>query len=261
MPQPTTELLQSCAKKFEDLWNYPNCVAAIDGKHITIQAPPGSGSLYFNYKKTFSIVLLAMVDAEYRFIAVDVGAYGKNSDGGIFKESSMGKCLKKKTFAIPENRPITKNGEPLPYVIVGDEAFPCKTYLMRPYSGSGLSQDKRVFNYRLSRARRVSENAFGILCQKFRVFLNKLQIHPKNADKLVLAALCLHNFLRNDNALLGVLDEEKKENEAPIFASLPHIGGKFSTDASIVRDRFKEYFMSHAGALPWQEDTINAGIL
>lgn len=73
--------------------------------------------------------------------------------------------------------------------------------------------------------------------------------------------MCLHNFLRNDNALLSVLDEEKNENEMPVFASLPHIGGKFSTDATVVRNRFKEHFMSSAGALPWQEDTINAGIL
>lgn len=71
MPQPTTELLLRSAYKVESVWNFPNCVAAIDGKHITIQAPAGSGSLFFNYKKTFSIVLLALVDADYRFIAVD----------------------------------------------------------------------------------------------------------------------------------------------------------------------------------------------
>lgn len=261
MPQPTPELLLRAANSFASIWNFPNCVAAIDGKHITIQAPAGSGSLFFNYKKTFSIVLLALVDADYRFIAVDVGGYGKNSDGGIFSDSNIGKKLKNGTFGMPKDRPVIENGKALPYVIVGDEAFPCKTYLMRPYPGRGLSEDKKIFNYRLSRARRVSENAFGILCHKFRVFLNKLQLHPNHVDKVVLAALCLHNFLRNDNMYLNVLDEEKSENESPIFSSLAHIGGKSSSDAMEVRQDFTEYFMSVGGAISWQEKVVNAGKL
>lgn len=80
-----------------------------------------------------------MVDAEYKFIAVDVGAYGENSDGGILKDSNMGMTLKSKTFVMPENWPVTENGKALPYVIVGDEAFPCTTYLLRPYPGHELS--------------------------------------------------------------------------------------------------------------------------
>lgn len=258
MPLPTEELLKESAAKFEKMWNFPNCVAAIDGKHIAIQAPAKSGSLFFNYKKHFSIVLLAMVDAEYKFIAVDVGAFGKNSDGGIFKDSNMGKALEGNTFGMPKSRPIEKNGKPLPYVIVGDEAFPCKPYLMRPYPGKGLEQNQRIFNYRLSRARRVSENAFGILCQKFRLFLNKLQVSPINADKVVLSALCLRNFLRNDNLPFGVLDENNTptEIENPVFTDIPSVGGKYAKDAMEIRKSFADYFISAAGAVEWQHTSI-----
>lgn len=65
-------------------WNFPSCIGAIDGNHIVITCPPKSGSNYYNYKATFSIVLLAVVDDDYNFICIDVGAYGSLSDGNIF---------------------------------------------------------------------------------------------------------------------------------------------------------------------------------
>ena len=76
MPPPTEDEWRGIAARFMERWNFPNCIGALDGKHVAIQAPPGSGTLYFNYKKTFSVVLLALVDADYRFRVVHIGAYG-----------------------------------------------------------------------------------------------------------------------------------------------------------------------------------------
>lgn len=135
LPKPTEEMWKHIANDFYTMWNFPNCLGAIDGKHIIIQAPPNSGSLYFNYKKTFSIVLLALVDAHCNFIAVDVGAYGKNSDGGIFVNSNLGRAFQRDSLFIPKNTALPGTHTSAPYVIVGDEAFPLKTNLMRPYPG------------------------------------------------------------------------------------------------------------------------------
>ena len=81
MPVPKQEDWRAIAAEFLERWNFPNCLGSIAGKHVVIQAPPCSGSQFYN-KGTYSVVLLSVVDAIYCFRVVDVGAYGKGSDGG-----------------------------------------------------------------------------------------------------------------------------------------------------------------------------------
>ena len=76
MPVPSEDKWKSIADEFYERWNFLNCIGAIDGKHVMIQCPFNSGSL-------FSIVLLAVASADYRFIMVDVGAYGSSNDSGV----------------------------------------------------------------------------------------------------------------------------------------------------------------------------------
>lgn len=195
--QPTEEEWKSIATGFLEQWNFLNCVGAFDGKHIVIQAPPNSGSSYFNYKKTFSIVLLAACDANYKFTLVHTGEIGSNSDAGIFGNSSIVQLLKQRQLGLPKGTAqLPGNEVRTPCFFIGDEAFPLLTSLMRPWSGRGLTEDKKIFNYRLSRARRTIENAFGILSSHWQIFRRPISLHPEFVDDILLATICLHNFLK-----------------------------------------------------------------
>ena len=262
MPIPTEEEWNVIADEFWTRWQFPNCIGALDGKHVTIEAPKMSGSLYYNYKKTYSIVLLALVDPLYNFILVDVGAYGKNSDGGILINSNIGKSLENDTLNIPRVRTLPGTDTELPMVIVADEAFPLKTYLMRPYPGRDLSDDKKIYNYRLSRARRLSENVFGILLQKCRIFSRRLQGKHENLTVVLMATCVLYNFIRQNEGSMLPEVVQQKNNEKPGRSSnlknITRIRGRSTNAAFAVREQLKTFFSSVEGSVDWQEESALA---
>ncbi|XP_069588426.1 uncharacterized protein [Ranitomeya imitator] len=195
IPNPTMDIWLQSADNFEKLCHFPNCLGAVDGKHIRILKPAGSGSEYLNYKKYFSIVLMAIADANCKFLAVDIGAYGRFNDSQVFKTSLMGRRLYGDTFDFPPARPLPGTTEPpMLYVCVGDEAFQLSPHLLKPYASRDLTRTKRVFNYRLTRPRRVVECAFGILTAKWRVLLTAIKLHTETVDEVVKACVVLHNY-------------------------------------------------------------------
>ncbi|XP_046582183.1 protein ANTAGONIST OF LIKE HETEROCHROMATIN PROTEIN 1-like [Haliotis rubra] len=121
----TAEDWKQIAEDFESIWQFPNCCGAIDGKHIVLKAPPMSAAVYYNYKGTFSIVLLAVVDANYRVLIIDVGSCGMNNDSGVFRNSRFGQALRNGTLPLPADRslPGAEVLGPLPYVFVADEGM------------------------------------------------------------------------------------------------------------------------------------------
>lgn len=147
---PTKEEWTDICAGYLENWNFPHCIGSFDGKHVEIQAPPNSGSLFFNYKKTYSIVLLAACNHKYMFTLVDVGSYGGNSDGGIFTSSEIYTALQEGTLNIPKGTAnLSGSNIKLPCFFLGDSGFPISNNMMRPYSGKILDEKKKIFNYRL----------------------------------------------------------------------------------------------------------------
>ena len=142
------------------------------------------------------MVMLALVDHNYKFLAVDVGSYGTEGEAGIFAKSLRGNNLSK-AMKFPPPGPLPGTQTVLPSVILGDEAFKLTTTLMRPYphDQAKADTDKANYNYRHCLARRTCQNAFGILCQYFRTVFTPTAVDPDTTVLIVLAGCLVYNFL------------------------------------------------------------------
>lgn len=137
-------------------------------------------------------------------------------DGGVFKNTTLYEKLENRRMNIPEATVLrVPYSVQVPYMLLGDKAFALNNYTMRPFEGNPEPRTpERVFNYRHSRARRVVENAFGILSSVFRVLRKPMLLEPKIASKVTLTTIYLHNFLRKHSSHEsytppGSLDQEK----------------------------------------------------
>lgn len=252
MPDTNAEWMK-IADDYFSKWNYPNCIGALDGKHVTIRCPRNSGSLNFNYKHTFSVVLLALVDANYKFIYVDVGCKGRISDGGIFNRSTLSHAIDTGSLSIPPPRSLPGSDIETPFVILADDAFALKTYLMKPYNFRGQNRQELIFNYRLSRARRMVESTFGMIAARFRVLRTNIELSEKSTINCILAICVLHNWLLTIEPIGG---REIIINEASNQAIENSNENNSTDEAKEIRDKFKRYFSSSAGEVPWQDDMV-----
>jgi len=191
---------------------------------------------------------------------IDVGSFGRSSDG-IFSHSALGKRMENGSLNTPPDSCLPGTNIEAPFVIVGDEDFPLKPYLMRPYPGRQSSGNNFMthFNNRLSRARQVSENAFGILAQKFRIFLRTIKSSPENVDYIISAACVSHNFIRQLNDRSA--NQTNKIADGPsgtaqILNSLPLQGGRTTDNAFVVREIFKDYFSSPVGRIVSSDNNV-----
>ena len=200
-----------------------------------------------------------------RFLYVSVGSMGSESDGGIFASSDLGTLLRRQAETgdvLPPPRALPGTDIVLPHFLVGDEAFPLKRNLLRPFprtSLTGLEADtRRVFNYRLSRARRCIENAFGILAQRWRIYRGAVGCAPERVTVLVKATCVLHNLLRQREIEAGgacgggcALVPDQQQN-IPTLKDITRAGtNTHSREAAHIRQKLSDY-VNGAGSVPWQ---------
>lgn len=260
------------ADEYLELWEFPNCLGSLDGKHIAIRKPSCSGSKFFNYKHFCSIILLALVDANYKFLFCDVGSQGRCSDAGVFAESELNVALEQNILNIPGEQNLPGTNVKFPFCVISDEAFPLREYILKPYPHRNQTRNQRIYNYRICRARRCVENAFGIMANRFRVLLNPICVRPSKVDAIVLACCSLHNMLRTikpntytvpevsvgeDDVATSTDGNDTSQGSACILPQARVSGRRTSTQtAKQNRDILCDYFNSAIGAVPWQDEMI-----
>jgi hypothetical protein len=178
-----------------------------------------------------------------------------------------GKAWMSNKVGAPKSSIIPGTNKAMPNYLVGDAAFPLLSNMMRPYTkprNRNFNDKERIFNYRLSRARRVVENAFGIMASRFRIFRKPIVAHVETLDVIIMASVCLHNFLctrlPRKTALLGDTENANGIVSPGQWRSAGQVGNLRNVnnvgtsnlacrDAYEVRDELRDYFVSEEGSI------------
>ena len=213
---------------------------------------------------------MALVDADYKFLWIDVGSDGSSNDASIYNASELKEGMESANnmFHLPAERSLPGDDVPIPYFIVGDNAFGINRSLMNPFSIRNMGYHERIFNYRLSRVRRVVENAFGILAHKFQDLLGTMNQRPEMCRKVVTTCVILHNLIRlryPANHKYRMDSEDKNKNVIPgawrkdkvlldVFHEKARNAG--TREGRQIRRCLGHYFSSNAGSVSWQDRMI-----
>lgn len=213
---------------------------------------------------------MAIVDADYNFIFADVGCQGRISDGGVFRNTTLYQKLQNNELHLPNDKSLPGRQQNVPFVFVADDAFPLQRHIMKPYPGThARGSEKRIYNYRLSRARRIVENAFGILSAVFRILRKPMLLQPDKASIVIMACVHLHNYLMKRKASRklynspGMMDriedgvvipgQWRNLNPSTSFLLFTNTGRRHTVQCENIRREFSDYF-NFTNILPWQNN-------
>lgn len=259
MTLPNEDGWKDIAERFFELWQLPNCLGAIDGKHIRIQKYPNSGSANFNYKNYHSVILLGCCNADGVFTSIECGYAGRNSDGGVFRVSAFGRWLESNNTLPPSTElPHDQSGNKFPFYFAADAAFPLRKNIMRPYPERNMNNKMRMFNYRLSRGRKNIECTFGMMTQKFQIFLTPIRCRKYDTIISIIQCACvLHNFIRIKDGTLftipsGLTTENNNQQNAREIPFVDNLNIDETSSPQHLRNYLANYFLLPNVTLPWQ---------
>ena len=177
----------------------------------------------------------------HKFIYIDVGTNGRASDGGIFGECSLVRAIEHQDnpLGIPPSKPLPGRTTDTPFVILGDDDFPLKSYVMKPYKKKTKEHKEKIYNYRQSRGRLVVENAFGITTTRFRILLKQIDLKLSKVETIW--CCCLHNMLTKESDY-STTDNIREKDKETLGEVTKISGNRNSEEARNIRNEFAEYF-------------------
>ncbi|XP_037783479.1 uncharacterized protein LOC119579638 [Penaeus monodon] len=221
MPVPDHQQWKEIARAFFEKCNVPNCIG----------------------------ILMAIADAKRCFTLIDVRAYGRKSDSAVFSNSSMCRSFLSGHLDIPQPSEIPTTDIKIPFHLIVDTTFPLKPNIMRPYPRKDLDYSRKVFNYRMSRARRNVECAFGMLTQKFGVLKTSMETSTEVSEAIAKSICVLHNFIHHKYSMNFCGDNDDAIDDHHQNMSLsPAKSTRPTAEALSIRDTLREYFVSPGGS-------------
>ena len=191
----TEEEFLSSINAMETLWQFPTAFGGVDGCHIPLKCPHGGNEArkeYYNFKNFYSVVMMGIVGADYRFLWASAGLPGSVNDACSFQACKLYQDINNGK-KLPEIYKTIKSIQ-IPPLILGDSVFPHQTWLQKPCTCANLTDKQSYFNFRLSRARMVTECAFGQLKGSWRVLYRKCEPSQESLKINILACIALHNI-------------------------------------------------------------------
>ncbi|XP_071153583.1 uncharacterized protein [Mytilus edulis] len=225
MPFPgTMDDWKRIAEGFMEKWNFPHALGALDGKHVACKCPPGSGSTYFNYKKFYSIVLLALVDSDYKFIWADIGGRGAASDAQLWNASDLKSAIEDGDLDLPDAEPLPHDTEDIPYFYIVSNRFQVLMSTMQHHPST-----------------------IRLIVTTFLVLHNLMRTrYPRLQNRLV------DHEGRNQKIVPGEWRNGRQMRDCQVVQG----PNRDNREGKKLRNTLKHWINSEAGSVPWQHDMI-----
>ncbi|XP_070385468.1 uncharacterized protein [Dermacentor albipictus] len=235
--------LEKHVREFFFFTGFPQAIGALDGCHFPISPPKDNAIDYHNYKGWYSVILLALVDHQYRFRYINVGAPGRCHDANVYGRSKLHTPIESGHLDSPV---IMIEGAAITPLILCDQAFPLTATLLKPFPSASPGTPEAAYNYNLSKTRRIVENAFGRLKARFRFVMKRQECKLPNAKQAIRAACVLHNICETFRDPV----DPQWEQDVPAFDELFPQPSRSTTQSSgtghSVRAALAQYFWRRA---------------
>eukprot|EP01018_Ginkgo_biloba_P031772 Gb_40842 [translate_table: standard] len=192
---PTDSIqLEHIKEGFRVKQGFPNCCGAIDATHVKLELPYNESSIdWYNREHNYSMLVQAVVDSNMRFLDICTGWPGSLNDAGLLRNSSFYRLCEEGERL--NGAPISIGGFDMREYIIGDSGYPLLPWLIVPFSGE-LTDEQRLFNYKLSYTRSIVDRAFGKLRNTWRLLQTKIKKpNMEMLPRTILACCILHNML------------------------------------------------------------------
>ena len=208
----TRDEVQRVINDFQEMSGFPQIAGLIDGTHITILAPSDNKEDYFNRKHQYSVNLMGILDSKQMFLHASVGYPGSIHDSRVLQLSNIYNEIENGDLL---SDPITQiSGLNIRPQIIGDSAFPDRSWILKPYPDNNRTPTETGFNKKLCGTRVIVEQGFGLLKSRWRILFKKNEQQLSNVARTVTAAVVMHNFcLQNGDQFEEEINIDYDDNQ------------------------------------------------